>query len=462
MRVLVIEDDEELAETVAAGLRDARMAVDVALDGEAGLARALVHDYDVIVLDRDLPVVHGDEVCAKLVAAGGRSRVLMLTGAAEDEDLVDGLGLGADDYLTKPFAFAVLVARIGALARRAQPSIPPVLEHGDIVLDTAKRCAHRAGKPLALRPKEFGVLELLLGAQGRVVSARGAARARLGRGRRPVHGRGQDHDQPAAHQARRPARDPDRRQGRLPDMSVAARLNRRITQLAVGRHLPHRTARMRLTLLYGGLFLLSGAALMAITYALLVNAGFVFTLQRQSARRQRGTSVGPAAPPAASLPGTHDPPSAQTMAHWRGVARCMRDTASPSSPTPRLGPASLAWLRPRRSARSSDRDGAILVPNHVDPAFAGIHAGAQHMRVHADHYQRQLRPGQPPAHAGTATAADPVRDRARRNVAALARPRMADGRARPAAARGLLPKRSASSSPTPPTSSARRSPACGP
>jgi DNA-binding response OmpR family regulator len=113
MRVLVIEDDEELAGTVAAGLRHARMAVDVALDGEAGLARALVNDYDVIVLDRDLPALHGDEVCAKLVAAGGRGRVLMLTGAAENEDLVDGLGLGADDYLGKPFDFPVLVARIG-------------------------------------------------------------------------------------------------------------------------------------------------------------------------------------------------------------------------------------------------------------------------------------------------------------------------------------------------------------
>jgi DNA-binding response OmpR family regulator len=171
MRVLVIEDDEELAETVAAGLREARMAVDVALDGEVGLARALVHDYEVIVLDRDLPAVHGDQVCEKLVAAGGRSRVLMLTGASEDEDLIDGLGLGADDYLAKPFAFAVLVARIGALARRAQPSIPPMLEHGDIALDTAKRSVQRAGRPLALRPKEFGVLEVLLAAQGRVVSA---------------------------------------------------------------------------------------------------------------------------------------------------------------------------------------------------------------------------------------------------------------------------------------------------
>ena len=171
MRVLVIEDDEELAETVATGLRDARMAVDTALDGESGLGRALVHDYEVVVLDRDLPAVHGDEVCRRLLAAGTRSRVLMLTGAGQDQDVIDGLGLGADDYLPKPFAFAVLVARIAALARRAQPSIPPVLEHGDIVLDSAKRCAQRADRPLLLRPKEFGVLELLLAAQGRVVSA---------------------------------------------------------------------------------------------------------------------------------------------------------------------------------------------------------------------------------------------------------------------------------------------------
>jgi len=171
VRVLVIEDDEELAGTVAAGLRQARMAVDVALDGQAGLTRALVYDYDVVVLDRDLPVLHGDEVCAELVAAGGRSRVLMLTGAAENEDLIDGLGLGADDYLGKPFDFAVLVARIGALARRAQPSIPPLLEHGDVVLDAAKRSARRSGRELELTPKEFGVLELLLAARGRVVSA---------------------------------------------------------------------------------------------------------------------------------------------------------------------------------------------------------------------------------------------------------------------------------------------------
>ena len=121
MRVLVIEDDQEMASTVAAGLRHAEMAVDVALDGPGGLERALVSDYDVIVLDRDLPGLHGDDVCARLVATGCRSRILMLTAAAATEDLVDGLSLGADDYLPKPFDFPVLVARIGALFRRAQP-----------------------------------------------------------------------------------------------------------------------------------------------------------------------------------------------------------------------------------------------------------------------------------------------------------------------------------------------------
>jgi DNA-binding response OmpR family regulator len=171
VRVLVIEDDQEMAETVAAGLRLARMAVDVALDGPAGLERALVSDYDVIVLDRDLPGLHGDEVCRRLIAAGRRGRVLMLTAAAQTEDLVAGLGLGADDYLAKPFDFPVLLARIGALFRRAQPAIPPLLRHGDLVVDTARRRARRAGRPIDLTPKEFGVLELLMAAQGRVVPA---------------------------------------------------------------------------------------------------------------------------------------------------------------------------------------------------------------------------------------------------------------------------------------------------
>ena len=166
----MIEDDRELAEAVATGLRRAHMAVDVALDGRAGLERALVTSYDVIVLDRDLPGLHGDEVCARLVAAGSRSRLLMLTAAGTVDDRVDGLGRGADDYLPKPFAFAELIARIHALFRRSQPAIPPVLVHADVELDTGRRHARRGSRPLELGPKEFGVLELLLAAQGRVVS----------------------------------------------------------------------------------------------------------------------------------------------------------------------------------------------------------------------------------------------------------------------------------------------------
>jgi DNA-binding response OmpR family regulator len=171
VRVLVVEDQVEMAELVAAGLRRAQMAVDVALDGPGGLDRALANDYDVIVLDRDLPGLHGDEVCVQLIAAGRRSRVLMLTAAADAEDLVDGLGLGADDYLAKPFDFPVLVARVHALARRSHPAAPPVLRVADLVLDTAKRRAARAGRPLGLGPKEFGVLELLMASEGRAVSA---------------------------------------------------------------------------------------------------------------------------------------------------------------------------------------------------------------------------------------------------------------------------------------------------
>ncbi len=171
MRVLVVEDDAELADAIGVGLRREQMAVDVAYDGAAGLERALFTGYDVVVLDRDLPGRHGDDVCSELMAAGCRSRVLMLTAAATIEDRVDGLGLGADDYLPKPFAFAELVARIRALVRRAQPALQPLLTCGDVSLDPARLRACRADAPLDLGPKEFGVLELLLAAQGRVVSA---------------------------------------------------------------------------------------------------------------------------------------------------------------------------------------------------------------------------------------------------------------------------------------------------
>jgi DNA-binding response OmpR family regulator len=171
MRVLVIEDDDELAEAIGVGLRREKIAVDIAPDGRSGLERALFTGYDVIVLDRDLPGMHGDDVCAELVRSGCRSRVLMLTAAGTIEDRVNGLARGADDYLPKPFAFAELVARIRALFRRAQPPLPPVLEHDGLVLDPARRTAQRNGRGLDLGPKEFGVLETLLAAQGRVVSA---------------------------------------------------------------------------------------------------------------------------------------------------------------------------------------------------------------------------------------------------------------------------------------------------
>jgi DNA-binding response OmpR family regulator len=171
MRVLVAEDHAKLATTVAAGLRREGMAVDVALDGQQALDHARVTGYDVIVLDRDLPGVHGDEVCRHLVAGGCQSRILMLTAAATIEDRVDGLALGADDYLPKPFAFAELVARIRALARRSRPPLPPLLTHGDLRLDPAHRVATRAGRRLALTPKEFAVLQLLLEARGAVVPA---------------------------------------------------------------------------------------------------------------------------------------------------------------------------------------------------------------------------------------------------------------------------------------------------
>jgi DNA-binding response OmpR family regulator len=171
MRVLVTEDDEILAAAVAAGLRREGMAVDVALDGEAALKRVAVSRYDVVVLDRDLPGVHGDDVCRALAAGRSGSRVLMLTAARSVRDRVEGLDLGADDYLPKPFDFAELVARIRALARRSAAALPPRLGCGDLSLDPARRVAVRAGRRLPLTAKELAVLECLLAADGRPVSA---------------------------------------------------------------------------------------------------------------------------------------------------------------------------------------------------------------------------------------------------------------------------------------------------
>jgi DNA-binding response OmpR family regulator len=171
MRVLVVEDERLLADAIAEWLRDDAHAVDVALDGDAALERLGVNDYDVVVLDRDLPIVHGDDVCRALVAAESDTRVLMLTAAADIGDRVSGLSLGADDYLPKPFAFPELAARVQALGRRSRPATPPVLRRAGILLDPARRQVFRGDRYVPLSKKEFGVLAELLRADAAVVSA---------------------------------------------------------------------------------------------------------------------------------------------------------------------------------------------------------------------------------------------------------------------------------------------------
>lgn len=171
VRVLVVEDERLLADTIAAGLRRQAMAVDVAYDGDAALQRLAVNDYDVVVLDRDLPIVSGDEVCTTMVESGVDTRILMLTAAAAVTQRVAGLGLGTDDYLTKPFAFAELAARIQALGRRARPATPPVLHRAGICLDQHRRTVARDGHPVWLSRKEFAVLAELMRGEGGVVSA---------------------------------------------------------------------------------------------------------------------------------------------------------------------------------------------------------------------------------------------------------------------------------------------------
>jgi DNA-binding response OmpR family regulator len=171
MRVLIAEDELRLADAIARGLRRQGMAVDLAPDGEQALSKSRIVRYDVLVLDRDLPGVHGDDVCRMVRDERPETGILMLTAAGSLEDVIDGLSLGADDYLSKPFRFAELVARVHALARRATPSRPPVLKRGELELDPARRRLTRAGDELQLARKEFAVLEVLMAAEGATVSA---------------------------------------------------------------------------------------------------------------------------------------------------------------------------------------------------------------------------------------------------------------------------------------------------
>jgi len=171
MRVLVVEDHEILAGAIGTGLRREGLAVDVVLDGDDALAHLALTRYDVVVLDRDVPGTHGDEICRQLASGRAGTRILMLTAASRVAQRVQGLGLGADDYLPKPFDFAELVARIRALGRRSATPLPPVLECGDLSLDPGRRVAFRAGRRLELSPREFAVLECLLASGGRVISA---------------------------------------------------------------------------------------------------------------------------------------------------------------------------------------------------------------------------------------------------------------------------------------------------
>ncbi|MPZ66430.1 MAG: response regulator [Pseudonocardiaceae bacterium] len=171
MRILIVEDEQPLADAVARGLRREGMAVDVAYDGDIGHEKASVTRYDVVVIDRDLPGMPGDELCRAIAADWSVTRVLMLTASGSVSDRVSGLSLGADDYLAKPFAFPELVARLRALGRRATPAAPPILRAGDLALDPARRIVTRAGTAIELTRKEFGVLEVLLSAAGAVVSS---------------------------------------------------------------------------------------------------------------------------------------------------------------------------------------------------------------------------------------------------------------------------------------------------
>ena len=221
MRVLVVEDSRSLADVLVEGLRDQGMAVDAAHDGLAAAAKLDLNSYDVVVLDRDLPGIHGDALCQMITDRDDRAMVLMLTAAGAPGDRVTGLALGADDYLGKPFHFPELVLRVRALARRQPSARARTLRAAGIELDPMRRTVTRDGRQLDLSVKEFGVLEALLARLARVPARRGSARAGLGRAGRSVYQHRDGDDRPVAPQARRPARDRDQARRRLPHLRSA-------------------------------------------------------------------------------------------------------------------------------------------------------------------------------------------------------------------------------------------------
>ncbi|GAA3041335.1 hypothetical protein GCM10020000_20070 [Streptomyces olivoverticillatus] len=283
VRVLVVEDEQLLADAVATGLRREAMAVDVVYDGAAALERIAVNDYDVIVLDRDLPLVHGDDVCRKVVELGVPTRILMLTASGDVSDRVEGLEIGADDYLPKPFAFSELTARVRALGRRTTVALPPVLERAGIKLDPNRREVFRDGREVQLAPKEFAVLEVLMRSEGGRGLGRAAAGEGLGREHRPVHQRRPRHRDDPPPQAGRAEPSSSRCRARdtgsdahdhHPGAPTAPPKPSWDPRQPVVRPFPwlRPTIRIRLTLLYGGMFLMAGVLLLTIIYLLAADA----------------------------------------------------------------------------------------------------------------------------------------------------------------------------------------------
>ena len=337
MRILVAEDEPRIAAAVARGLRREGMAVDVAPDGAAALYKARVNPYDVVVLDRDLPEVHGDDVCRTLSAEQPRTKVLMLTAARTTDELVQGLSLGADDYLTKPFRFAELVARLRALGRRTGDARPPVLQAADVVLDPAARTASRAGLDLDLTLKEFAVLQALLEAQGAVVTPEELLERAWDEQLDPLsqHRPHDRHD--AAAQARRPAGHPDGPRERLP------------------RVIPH--LRVRLTAIYGGIFVVFVAILLSISYWLMARH-----LDRTLDVGEAATALGQLRHAVPARAGRGDAGRDRARAgRWRGASwpRCRTPStrASASWPTRRTSCARpLTVIRTEADVTLSDPD----------------------------------------------------------------------------------------------------------